>query len=57
MGSCPSGELSWWEVALVGCSPCCPIVGNRPSGESSCCQGVVPPWELSGGKLTSGELS
>ena len=37
MGSYPSGELSWWEVVLVGS---CPggrvvLVGSCPDGELS----------------------
>ena len=43
MRSCPSGELSWWEIVLMG--SCVAIVGNRPSGE------------LSWGSCPSGELS
>ena len=41
MGSCPSGELSWWGVVLVG---------SRPGGELS-------GWESSGWELSTGELS
>ena len=40
--SCPSGELSWWEIALVGNHPSgelswwgVALVGNCPSGEFS----------------------
>ena len=37
MGNCPSGELSWWGVVLVGSCPGGGIVlvGNYPGGELS----------------------
>ena len=41
VGSCPSGEVSWWGVDLVE---------SCPSGESS-------GLELSGWEMSSGELS
>ena len=41
MRFCPSGELSWWGVV---------IMGSCPGGETS-------SWELSGREFSSGELS
>ena len=37
MGSCPSGELSWWGVVLVGSCPGAGVVlvGSCPGGELS----------------------
>ena len=52
MGSCPSGELSWWGVVLVGSRPAgkfslwgIVLKGSCPGGESS-------RWELSSGELS-----
>ena len=48
MGNCPSGDLSWWGVVLVGS---CPGLGSCPSGELSW-------WEIVlVGSCPGGELS